>query len=138
MMSKSELPHILIKPQLSEPTLTFITYGGSLETVVASLEELFIKMDVLAQVICLTKIDPLPLELIYQTCKNSDFVITVEEGSKRGGIGSEIISSLAEKLNHVIFKRIASFDCPIPSVKSLEEQVLVNKNLILDEVKKLL
>jgi pyruvate/2-oxoglutarate/acetoin dehydrogenase E1 component len=93
--------------------------------------KLFYDYDELVQVLILTKIDPLPEDFILSNIPDHSRVITLEEGSKRGNIGNNIISLIAQNKTDVRFSCVTSLDCTIPSVKSLEESVLVNEKMLL-------
>jgi 2-oxoisovalerate dehydrogenase E1 component len=130
------LPNLLIKPiDNSNVTTTIITYGGSSEIVVDNIEKLFYEYDELVQVLVLTIIDPLPEEFILSNIKNNTKVITIEEGTRRGCIGNNIIALIAQNKNEIIFRSITSLDITIPSVKSLEEKVIVNEDMLYSTIK---
>jgi 2-oxoisovalerate dehydrogenase E1 component len=128
--------NLLIKPvDQSNITTTIITYGGTAEMVVDNIEKLFLEYDELIQVLILTKIDPLPEDFILTNIKDNSKVITVEEGSKRGCIGNNIISLIAQNKKNISFAAITSLDTTIPSVKSLEENVLANEKMVFNTIK---
>jgi 2-oxoisovalerate dehydrogenase E1 component len=130
-ITNEDLPNLLVKPIDSRNiTSTLITYGGSAELVIDNIEKIFFEFDELVQIMILSKIDPLPEEFILSNIKNGTNVFTVEEGTMRGGIGNNIISLIAQNKVNMTFKAISSNDTTIPSVKSLEEKVLVNENMI--------
>jgi 2-oxoisovalerate dehydrogenase E1 component len=130
-ISNEVLPNLIIKPtDNSNVTTTIITYGGSAELIVNNIEKIFSDYDELVQILILTKLDPLPVEFILSNIKIGTQVITVEEGSPRGGIGNNIVSLIAQNIINISFKIVSSLDITIPSVKSLEENVLVNENMI--------
>jgi 2-oxoisovalerate dehydrogenase E1 component len=130
-ISNEKLPNLLIKPTTnSNITTTVITYGGTSEMVVDNIEKIFLEYDELIQILILTKIDPLPEDFILNNIHNATKVITVEEGTQRGCIGNNIISLIAQNKQNIIFKVVASLDTTIPSVKSLEENVLTNEKMI--------
>jgi 2-oxoisovalerate dehydrogenase E1 component len=131
LISDEELPNLLIKPlESSNITTTIITYGGTAELAVDNIEKIFSDYDELTQILILTKIDPLPEIFILSNIQNNTKVITIEEGTPRGGIGNNIISLIAQNKQNMSFKLISSLDTTIPSAKSLEESVLVNESMI--------
>jgi 2-oxoisovalerate dehydrogenase E1 component len=130
-ISDEKLPNLLIKPTTnSNITTTVITYGGTSEMVVDNIEKIFLEYDELIQILILTKIDPLPEDFILNNIHNDTKVITIEEGTKRGCIGNNIISLIAQNKQNITFKVVTSLDTTIPSVKSLEENVLANEKMI--------
>jgi 2-oxoisovalerate dehydrogenase E1 component len=136
LQSNELIPNLLIKPKdNSTVTTTIITYGGSSEIVVDNIEKLFFEYDELVQVLILTIIDPLPEEFILSNIKNKTKVITIEEGSKRGSIGNNIIALIAQNKSNIIYRSITSLDITIPSVKSLEEKVIVNEEMLYSTIK---
>jgi 2-oxoisovalerate dehydrogenase E1 component len=131
LISDEELPNLLIKPIVSNNiTTTIITYGSTSELAVENLEKIFLEHDELAQVLILTKIDPLPEDFILSNIQNNTKVLTIEEGTQRGCIGNNIISLIAQNKMNITFKIVTSLDTTIPSVKSLEEDVLANEKMI--------
>lgn len=136
LQSNEKLPNILIKPENSaNVTLTIITYGGTSEIAVELLNEMFENCDELVQVLILSKIDPLPKSFILENLTEDMGVITMEEGIGRGTVGDTIISFIAQHKKLKYFHTINSLDITIPSVKSLEDQVLVNKEMLLSKIK---
>ena len=130
-ISDEKLPNLIIKPTTnSNITTTVITYGGTSEMVVDNIEKIFLEYDELIQILILTKIDPLPEDFILNNIHNDTKVITIEEGTKRGCIGNNIISLIAQNKQNITFKVVTSLDTTIPSVKSLEENVLANEKMI--------
>ena len=131
LISDEQLPNLLIRPiGNANLTTTIITYGGTSEIAVDNIEKIFLEYDELIQILVLTKIDPLPEDFILNNIQNGTQVITVEEGTQRGSIGNNIISLIAQKKQSITFKVVTSLDTTIPSVKSLEENVLANENMI--------
>jgi 2-oxoisovalerate dehydrogenase E1 component len=131
LITDEKLPNLLIKPiSNTNITTTIITYGGTSEMVIDNIEKIFLEYDELIQVLILTKIDPLPEDFILNNVHNDTKVITIEEGTQRGCIGNNIISLIAQNKQNITFKVITSLDTTIPSVKSLEENVLANEKMI--------
>lgn len=131
VITDEKLPNLLIKPiSNTNITTTIITYGGTSEIVIDNIEKIFLEYDELIQVLILTKIDPLPEDFILDNIHDNTQVITVEEGTQRGSIGNNIISLIAQNKQNITFKVVTSLDTTIPSVKSLEENVLANEKMI--------
>jgi 2-oxoisovalerate dehydrogenase E1 component len=131
LITDEKLPNLLIKPiSNANITTTIITYGGTSEMVVENIEKIFLEYDELIQVLILIKIDPLPEVFILNNIQNDTKVITIEEGTQRGCIGNNIISLIAQNKKNITFKVVTSLDTTIPSVKSLEENVLANEKMI--------
>ena len=131
-ISSEDIPNLIIRPvHTSKPTTSIITYGGSIETAVENIEKIFYEFDELVQVLVLTKIDPLPADFILTNIPDNSAIITIEEGTKGGNIGDNIISLIARHKKSRSFTSISSLDTTIPSVKSLEEKMLVNQTMLL-------
>jgi 2-oxoisovalerate dehydrogenase E1 component len=125
-------PVIKISPINSTPTLTIVTYGTNADWISENLENIFVETDKLAEVIVLTKINPIDYSVIIESVKHTHYLLVVEEGSKQFGIGAEIVAGVMEKVNFpIVIKRVGAIPVPIPSVKSLENIVLPSiKNII--------
>jgi 2-oxoisovalerate dehydrogenase E1 component len=135
-ISNEDVPNLIIKPTAkSNITTTIITYGGSAEIAADNIERIFYEYDELAQVLILTKIDPLPTNFILSNIPEYTNVITFEEGTKRGCIGDNIISLIAQQKTNVNFASVSSLDTTIPSVKSLELGMLANEKMLLECIK---
>jgi 2-oxoisovalerate dehydrogenase E1 component len=135
LISDEKIPNILVKPIGNcNITTTIITYGGTSEIAIDNIENLLMNYDELIQILILTKIDPLPEDFILTNVQNDTKVITVEEGSSRGCIGNNLVSLIAQNKQNITYKVITSLDTTIPSVKSLEEKVLVNETMIFNSI----
>ena len=130
----SVYPIFQFVPRVTKPDVTIITYGGSLNDVFEASKELFDEKEIIAEIIVLSQIHPLPI-MNLQSSIGTEFLFVVEEGSKFAGIGSELIATIVEN-NHKLrkAKRIASLPVPIPSSKELESQILCNVNDIVNTV----
>lgn len=128
-------PVVRIRPILSIPMVTIITYGGGTSIVLDSIMPLFIDHDLKVEVIVLSKINPIDYEEIIGSVNKTKRLYIVEEGSKHFGIGSEIITSVIERTtDKIVAKRIASLSVPIPSNRNLENIVLTNVQDIINAV----
>ncbi len=135
----SDYPIVRIRPAISKPTATFVTYGAMAEIVLESVESLFTELDLKTEVIVLTRLHPIDYEVILESVRKTRKLFVAEEGSAFAGIGSEIIASVTESLKgNLIAKRIAALPVPIPSVRSLEDQVLPTSLSIFQSIKEVL
>lgn len=132
-----DYPVVKASPIISKPTLTIVTYGTNGDWIIDNVNELFLKTDILAEVILLSKINPIDYEVILESIKITRNLLVVEEGSKFFGIGSEIIAGVMERVTFPIqAKRVGSIDVPIPSVQSLENLVLPSIQSVIDAIKR--
>jgi 2-oxoisovalerate dehydrogenase E1 component len=121
-------------PKYSKSDISFITYGGNIQIVFEAVEELYYEYDLLSEIIVLTQLQPLSI-LQLTTALTTSYIFVVEEGSKYGGFGSEVISSLFEAGAEIKKgKRIASYPLPIPASKVLESKILCNTSSIVKSV----
>ncbi len=133
--SSHQYPVIKISPLKSQATATIVTYGGSANIVINILEKLFVETDYKFELFVLTKINPIDYKPIIDSVSKTKILFTVEEGSATSGIGSEIIAFVSENVDFkILCKRIASEPFPIPSVKSLENNVLPSEQNIFFEI----
>lgn len=128
-------PVVRVRPRSSRPDLTVVTYGGMADPVVAALEELFTAHGIKAEVVVLTRLCPLDMTAILDSVSVTGRLVTVEEGSAFSGIGAEIVARAAEAGTVPIrVRRIAAKPVPIPSVRSLEDQVLPTRTSIINSI----
>ena len=138
--SLTEYPIIIGSPDNLETEISIITYGGAVHVLLESIDEIFYEFEVLPKIVVLTKLYPLPIKIIESSVNDSKIVLTLEESNIEGGIGSEIIASLAElkSMSDKKFKRIGSRNVPIPSAKLLEEKILINSKDIIDGLRSMI
>ena len=130
-------PVLWFKNGTHDADLTIITYGGSVSVALSAIDDIFYEHELTTQVICLTQIYPLDVSMFLECLRSNHIIMTLEEGSVDGGFGSEVIANLAEQsqLSNIKYLRVGSDNEPIPTVKALESQTLVNKNKIIDALK---
>ncbi|MGJ8592101.1 MAG: thiamine pyrophosphate-dependent enzyme [Aquaticitalea sp.] len=130
LQSIEELPSLLIRPITDLATTTVITYGGSADIVATNIQNYFYEYDSVVQVLILSKIDPIPENLMRSVLKNAETVLFVEEGNEGGTVGDYFISWMAQNYRNLNLKSISSKRVSIPSVKSLEDAVLVKEHTV--------
>lgn len=130
--SNHTYPIVRLKPLISGPTATIVTYGGMVETVMDSVEDMFSILDVLPEIFILSKIHPLDIDDIVKSIEQTGLLITIEESSGFAGLGSEIIASIRHQDFRVI--RIASLPVPIASSRKLESEIIPDKRRIIEEI----
>ena len=135
LKNEETYPVIKISPINSTPTLTIVTYGTNADWITENLENIFVETDKLAEVIVLTKINPIDFNVILESVKTTQYLLVVEEGSKHFGIGAEIVAGVMERINFpILVKRVGAIPVPIPSVKSLENIVLPSFENIIEVI----
>ena len=116
------------------PDVSIITYGGSVSIAIEAAEKLFMKNEIIVNVIVLSSVRPIDKEWIFNNLSNCGKFLILEEGNRIGGWGAEVVSILNEEffdiLEHPIL-RIGAEDIPIPSSGPMEREVLPSsKDLI--------
>jgi 2-oxoisovalerate dehydrogenase E1 component len=106
--------------------ITLISYGQGIHWILKTLKEDRFK-DLSADVIDLRTLQPLDIEMIYNSVKKTGKVIILQEDTMFGGIASDLAALITENCFHYLdapVKRVASLETPIPFAKGLEEQFL--------------
>jgi len=97
--------NIVCPPATGEETVTIFVTGTLLNEVI-KVKDLLFKKGIFVKIISLPIIKPLDVEVVKSVIKNSKAVLTVEEHSVVGGLGSSIANVLAEENINIIFKKI--------------------------------
>jgi len=121
--------------------LTFITYGANAEVAINACNELLYEEELTSEIIIISDLRNLPLEIIKNSINKSGIVITLEEGTYRGGLGAEYSAVIHEHFFHILkhpVQRVASYDFPIPNSKTIESEILINPKMVIKKVKQLL
>lgn len=116
-------------------TIVAISYMVSIAVEVA--KELKDEKGLDIEIIDPRAIIPLDTGIISDSVKKTSRLVTLEEGTQRGGVGSEIVALINEKCFDYLdspMKRIASKNTPIPMSLPLEKQIIPNKNSIKREI----
>ena len=134
--NEDKYPLIRLRPIKSKPTAIIVTYGGMVETVIDSISDIFLELDLKVEVFVLTQIHPLNISEIINSVQKTKKIYVVEESSPFASLGAEIISQIKENIDgNFIAKRIASLPVPIASSKTLESEIITNKKRILKTIK---
>lgn len=121
-----------------KPDAVVITYGHTTRLALDAARRLMYEDEILTDVIVLSQLAPLPLANLERLVPKDAAIITLEEGTKTGGIGAELIAALAEKGIGRRFRRVAAPDLPIPNGIPLESQLLPDPDSLLSAVKEVL
>ena len=115
-----------------EPDVTVVTYGGMSRLVphlLATLAEEEIRV-----LVCMpSSLQPLPVDTIVSSARQSKRVVVVEDGTMGFGWGAEVASAIYDELLDVLerpIRRVAALNTVIPASKALEEAVLVSERII--------
>ncbi len=120
--------------------LTLVSFGAYVHRCLAAAEELA-EEGVSVEVIDLRTLIPLDEETLAASVAKTSRLIIVEDGRKRGGIGSEVAAVMAE--NHLDLLdapilRVAATDTPVPFSAPLEAVHLPGHDDILNAVRAIL
>jgi pyruvate/2-oxoglutarate/acetoin dehydrogenase E1 component len=106
------------------PDIAIVSYGG-MSRVAHSVMERLQEEEIRCLTVIPSSIQPLPIDHITQLTSEASAVVTLEEGVRDFGWGSEIISHLAESSKRrSILRRIGALNQVIPAARSLEDTVL--------------
>lgn len=128
---------LIVKPKGGVPTVTLVSYGETARELADQLKLIFIETDLVPELVVLQMLHPLDTHLVERSAARTGRLIVIEDGSVSFGIGGEIVARLAEQgvaLRHVL--RIGAEPVPIPSVSSLELQVLPTVQRVLQMISK--
>ena len=124
-----------ISPRRAKPTVTLVSYGETARELADNLENIFIETDLAPELIILTLLHPLDTSLIERSVRKTNGIIVVEDGSINFGFGAEVLSCMTEQgVPMRIVIRIGAEPVPVPSVSSLERQVLPTIDRVIKSV----
>jgi pyruvate/2-oxoglutarate/acetoin dehydrogenase E1 component len=134
MRTSSSYPTISLKMVEGDTSeVTLITYGGMTQIVCDAVKEVFMEEEILVEILIPAQIKPLPLDDILPSVKNTEKILIVEEGVVSGGWGAELSAELQTNVGFILKKpilRIGAKSLPIPSARTLEEEVLPSSSEI--------
>ncbi len=119
------LGSIVISPNGVDPTCTVVAYGGLAREIADDIAHIFVETDELCELIVPLCLHPINIDPIRRSAMATGKLLVVEEGSTPFGFGSELLARLHELGGEKIkMSRIGAIPVPIPSVSSLEHEVL--------------
>lgn len=136
--SDDAFPVLRLRPE-GNPDLTILCYGGMLPDVEAAVEKLFEEHEIIAEVICPTRLYPLDPWPVVESVTESGRLLIAEEGLGFAAFGAEVISEMVERAPGVLKRaaRLASPRHPIPSCGPLEKALLPNAAQVVQAAAKL-
>lgn len=90
-----------------------------------------------AEIIDLRTLNPMDVDAVAESVKNTGRLVVAEEGNLTGGVGAEIGMRVFEKVYDYLdapIKRVAIFDVPVPSSPVLEDAVVPGRQEIKNAV----
>lgn len=130
-------PTVRLSPEEALADVTIFCYGGMLEEVESAMEILFDEHDILAEVICPTRIHPLDIQPVKESVEKTHALVTVEEGAGFAALGAEVIAQLAQAGAPLGRVRRVAYDGFIPTCAELEKRLLPSAETIVAAVKEL-
>ena len=124
----------------AEDTATIVTYGGMLPLVLDATTELILEHELFCEVVALSQLVPMELDLVVESVSRTGALVTAEEGTLTGGIGAEIAARVQEAAWSDLrapVRRVAARDGIIPSARALEDAMLPSVQDVVDAVLKL-
>ena len=114
---------VLSAPQ---PVLTLVAYGYMAELARQAVLELAFQHEIFAELIVPTQLSPYDIDPILTGVRKTRHLLLIEEGTRTGGWGAEILAQVSEILGVGMqsCKRVAARNLPIPASSILETTVL--------------
>ncbi|GGG08701.1 dehydrogenase E1 protein subunits alpha/beta [Dokdonia pacifica] len=135
VISDETYPTLKITPQKRIPDITILCYGEVLEDAEKAVELAFEEEEILCEIICPTQINPINIVPILQSIKNTQSLLTIEEGTNIAAYSSEVAALIMEhNVPLKTFKRLANNNI-IPSSYQSELNIIPNENSILKKIK---
>jgi pyruvate/2-oxoglutarate/acetoin dehydrogenase E1 component len=106
---------------------TLVTYGGMLPVALDAATRLILEHEIFTEVVALSRLLPLDLEPVLESLGRTGSLVTIEEGTRTGGIGAEIAARVqAEAWSDLSgpVVRVAARDGIVPSARTLEDEAL--------------
>jgi len=130
--SNTTYPTVRIRPGSAAPRYTVVTYGGSLAELIPSIIPVFCATESLPEILVLSCLSSIDYRPILDSIRRTRTLVVVENGSLGAGFGAEVIASVMESEPGKLKKslRIGALPFPIPSVRSLEDQILPTRSRI--------
>lgn len=132
--TKEDFPTLIFKPAQIKPNLTIFCYGGMLDEVLETIEDL-ISEEIFPQIICPIQISPFNINPVINSIKETKNICVLEEGSKYAALSGEIFSYFIENNIEMNKALRISNESLIPCAKDAELSVIPNKNLIFNKIK---
>jgi pyruvate dehydrogenase E1 component beta subunit len=120
--------------------VTLVTYSKMLEISSKAADQLA-KEGIDVEIIDLRSLRPLDMEPVLESFKKTNRAVTVEEGWRSYGVGSEVASRLYEEAFDYVdapIKRVAQKEVPLPYNRTLEQMALPQVEDVIKAVKEVL
>ena len=128
------------KIQRSGSDVTIITYSKMLDISIKAADELA-KEGIEAEIVDLRTLRPLDMQPVFESFKQTNRAVIVEEGWKSFGVGSEVAARIYEEAFDYIdapIQRVAQKEVPLPYNRALEQLALPQVSDVVKAVKEVL
>lgn len=129
---------LVISPTRRRATATVVAYGDTAREIADQLKAIFIETDVVIELVVPTLLHPMNVGPILKSAQATGRVIVVEDGSVSFGIGAEILAQLCELAPGLQYARIGAEPVPVPSVASLEKELLPSAQKLIRKLRQLI
>ena len=122
------------------PVLTMSAYGYMAELARQALFKLAYEHEIFAELVVPTRLAPAEMQPILASVMQTGRLLTIEEGTRSLGCGSEVLANCSEQLGAQLHQsyRLAARDLPIPASGPLEAAVLPGLDEIIQAARKLI
>ena len=136
--SNELFPTTRIRPE-GTADVTIVCYGEMLREVEEALVTAFDEHEIIAEILCPSRIYPLGLQVILDSVRRSGRLLVVEEGIGFAGFGAEVLAQVAEQIAGPPprMRRLAAPEHPIPASAHLEKAMLPHAATIVEAVRNL-
>lgn len=137
LFSDETYPTTKIGPVHGRADVTIVCYGGMLEEAEQALAVLFDEHEIIAEIICPSVLQPLPIAPILESVTVTGRLLTVEEGPDISGFGSEVCAQVLERgIELQAFRRLGN-NTLIPASLPAELEILPGAKHIVHAVKEM-
>jgi pyruvate/2-oxoglutarate/acetoin dehydrogenase E1 component len=104
--------------------VTIVTYGGLTATVEAAMRRMIEEQELRFDYFILTQLWPQRLDGVVQSAARTGRLVVVEEAAAEFGVGSAVISEVAQQVRGIACRVVGATSACIPAVRHLEDRVL--------------
>ncbi|HXV75997.1 MAG TPA: transketolase C-terminal domain-containing protein, partial [Candidatus Polarisedimenticolaceae bacterium] len=118
--------------------VTVVTYGGMTDMVEEAMEQLILDEELEFDYFVLSQLSPLSVDDVVASVTVTKRLVTVEEGPRRYGVGTEVVSRVAEALpgQSIRVALVGAEDLPIPNSRVQETDVLPSRERIVGAIRR--
>lgn len=118
-----------------EAAVTIVSYGGLIDPLLRMMYDLYMEEEIAVRLLDVSSLSPMDFDLLYGLLKDSEKILTVEEGHIPFGIGDTVISQMVQRGIRAHFKTIGASQhiigtsreaeaLALPQMKDVEQTIL--------------